>query len=312
MPTSNDAPEDEGQVSTKALSAGVSGAAGAVMTTVLFYPIELVKNRLQAQVRGTGFAYDGLAHGLVSVVKDEGLSALYTGVGPTVSRALTSDFATIFFGELFIGRYARALGCPSSSAPGLPLRILGACTSVALTLPLETISTRVTTSRPSLSFFGASRILWQEGGFRAFWRGMNVMLILCVNPALTFTSFDWLKRLLFFVRSGVHQSQTGGDKSDQKRLSFWESFLVGAAAKLLTLSIVYPLIRGKFLLQARDTGDTGIFGVLRQVARQEGLRSWYVGLDAQLSKSLLSTALMLSVKEGLEAQCQRLVTGRSC
>lgn len=270
-----------------------------MLTTILFYPVELVKNRLQSAVRGgNGFAYEGLADGLVCVVREEGVMGLFTGIRPVVLRALTSDFATVWLGELLVG-LCRGLGAASE----LPLRVAGGWGSVAMTLPLETISTRVTCTRPPLSVRTASLELWREGGLLAFWRGFRVMLVLCVNPALTFTAFGWLRSLYYMAVRSWRSLPDGAEPT----LSWAQAFFIGAAAKLITLCSVYPLIRAKFVLQAGTGEGTGLFQVLRAVALKEGVRGLYRGLDAQLSKSLLSTALMLAVKERTEERWHRLL-----
>lgn len=283
----------------KAVAAAAAGGTGAVLTTVLFYPVELVKNRLQSAVQGgAGFAYTSLADGLISILREEGVMGLFTGIRPVVIRALASDFATVWFGELLVG-LCRGLG----AAAELPLRVAGGWGSVALTLPLETVSTRVTCTRPPLSVRAASLGLWREGGLRAFWRGFGVMLVLCVNPALTFTAFGWIRSAFHMARRTWQGPLDGAEPA----LSWLQAFIIGAAAKLITLCSVYPLIRAKFVLQAGTGKGTDLFQVLRTVAREEGTRGLYRGIDAQLSKSLLSTALMLAVKERTEAHWRRLL-----
>merc|ERR1719323_1761156 len=138
----------------EAAAAAAAGSTGAVLTTVLFYPVELVKNRLQSSARGdAAFAYRGLTDGLRCVVREEGAGGLFTGIQPVVLRAVTSDFATIFFGDLLIGWRGHG---PSA----LLLRFLGGWASVLLTLPLEVVSTRVTCARPPVSARTAAGQLW--------------------------------------------------------------------------------------------------------------------------------------------------------
>lgn len=289
-------------VSLKALAAAAAGGTGAVMTTLMFYPVELVKNRLQAATHdGAGFAYKGLKDGLLTIVREEGVPGLFTGLRPVVLRAMTSDFATIWFGEVLVGSWSQA-------ALELPLRVVGGWCSVTLTLPLETLSTRVTCARPPLSAKDAALALWKEGGALAFWRGLRVMLVLCINPALTYTAFGWLRKLFFVLRSAC--SRPRHDDENSSSLSLPQAFGVGVAAKMLTLCAIYPLIRAKFMLQARSGGGTGLLEVLRETAVRDGFWSLYKGLDAQLSKSLLSTALMLTVKERTEVWWREVLLGR--
>jgi len=280
----------------KALSAAAACSTGALLTTAMFYPVELVKNRLQAAALGDGgFAYKGLLDGLKTVFREEGLKGLFIGINSIMVRAVSSDFLTMWFGERFISGWGKGPGC---NAMELPLRIAGGWISVCITMPLETISTRVTCARPPLTTSGAIRELWKEGRFAAFWRGLRVMLVLCVNPALTFTAFGWIRSAYFAVCRRLKSELDKQKSSDKEEMLSWsEAFVVGVVAKFLTLSVVYPLIRAKFLLQARGSSGLGLLGVLKRTAATEGYSSLYKGLDAQLSKSLLSAALTLAVKE---------------
>jgi len=323
----------------KALAAAAGASSGELLTTAVFYPVELVKSRLQAAVQGEGggYAYAGVVDGLRSIVREEGIQGLFTGLPSVSARALASECATVYFGEFLLSWYlrrsrssrrgenhdsVRALRSFSDSdnfdGPGgedsdeseppgndsggsvlasVLLRTLGGWASIALTLPLETVATRVTVARVPLGAVAAVRQLWQEGGFGAFWRGLRVSLLLCLNPALMLTAVDRL-RALFLALWRTSQ------------LSWLQAFSVGAAAKLLTMSLVYPLVRGKVLLQARDTKGAGIFSILLRIAKQEGLVGLYKGLGAQLSKSLMSASLKYAVKERTEESWRRLLLGR--
>lgn len=297
-------------VARDALAAAAAGGTGAVLTTVLFYPTELVKNRMQSSLKGGDFAYTGLFDGVRTILRAEGVRGLFAGVMPVTLRALATDFLFIGAGDLLIGTYRRAAGRDPAPAVDLALRVAGGWLSTPLSLPLDTVSALVVASKPRLSAGAAARRLLREGGVRAFFRGLRVMLILCVSPALTFATFDllhgWLQRWLGKRRE--QKGRGGGADAPKVRLSALQVFLLGAVTKLVTLIPMYPLIRGKFLLQVH--GDIGLVAVLRKVAAQEGPRSLYKGLEAQLSKSLLSTALLLTVKEQTQVFWRRLLLPR--
>lgn len=297
--------EDDGQqkllLMEGALAAAAAGTTGAMLSTVSLYPVELVKNRLQAAALGkSSFPYTSVVDGLLTILREDGLHGLFLGLGPILSRCIVSDFATYFFGDLLLG----VSGTSRSSAAALPLKIAGASMSTMLSLPLENISTRVTVSLPPVSAIVATRQLWREGGLASFWRGVRVMQALCINPALSHCCFEWLRS--FWIRLKYPNSEC----NKTQKLSLMEAFAIGAIAKMLTMLFVYPLIRGKFLLQARDTAGAGLFQVLREVYQDTGFRGLYKGLDAQLSKSLLSNALQFATKEQTESRWRSFVLSR--
>ncbi|CAJ1434745.1 unnamed protein product, partial [Effrenium voratum] len=94
----------------------------------------------------------------------------------------------------------------------------------------------VTTSFPPLTTRMATRALWSEGGLQAFWRGLRVNLVLCLNPGLTFTALAQIKRLILSLRR-------------RQQMSVLEAALAGVLAKFLALLLSYPLMRGKSLVQ---------------------------------------------------------------
>ncbi|CAE8712894.1 unnamed protein product [Polarella glacialis] len=288
-----------------AFVAAASTTVGELLTTVLLYPIELVKTRLQTSISktdGSGFAYTGLLDGLASVLREEGPQGLFTGILPVIVRAVCTDFASVFFGESLITRYG-SRGDSANAMLALLLRTLGCWVSIALTLPLEAVATRVTTARRPISAAAAARALWREGGPAAFWRGLPVGLLLCLNPALMFTVMDRLKLVILSLRRGL---PTSGDGVDQ--MSLMEASFAGAASKLLTMLLVYPMIRGKSLIQARDMGGAGILQVMLGLVREGGIQSLYQGIVAQLSKSVLSSSVKYAVKEQTEGKFRRMMS----
>eukprot|EP00930_Biecheleria_cincta_P058249 TRINITY_DN44103_c0_g1_i1.p1 TRINITY_DN44103_c0_g1~~TRINITY_DN44103_c0_g1_i1.p1 ORF type:complete len:350 (-),score=37.09 TRINITY_DN44103_c0_g1_i1:70-1086(-) len=289
------------EVHGKAFAAAASTTAGELITTLVLYPVELVKSRLQASAQsfgGGGYEYNGLADGLITVLREEGLQGLFTGIRSVMVRSAATDFVAVYAGESLLWKYTDG----TNGVQALVLRTLGCAVSVLLTLPLENIAARVTTSRATPSTASAMRAIWQAGGLGAFWRGLYVNLLLCFNPGLTFTAMAQLKTIILLWRRRL--VAVGSNVS---QLSWPEACAAGVAAKLCAMLLVYPLIRAKSLIQARDVGGAGILQVLSRVARHEGFRSLYQGLGAQLSKSLLSAALKYAVKERTEEIFHRMI-----
>jgi len=268
------------------LEVAASITAGELLTTVLFYPVELVKSRLQASAQSfasSSYQYSGLVDGLLSILQKNGVKGLFVGIAPVIVRAGSSDFVAAFAGEALLQRFRlESLGF----LQGLFWRTLGCAVSVLSTMPFESVAARVTTSSPPLTSRGAVKVLWHEGGLKTFWRGLGVNLVLCLNPGLTFTALAQIKNLFLSLWR-------------RQRLSTAEAAFAGVLAKLLALLISYPLMRGKSLVQARNTSG-GVRQVLSSVAKDEGMRSLYQGFTAQLSKSLMSAAVKYAIKERME------------
>ncbi|OLQ07204.1 FK506-binding protein 1A [Symbiodinium microadriaticum] len=114
-----------------------------LITTVVFYPVELVKSRMQAAAltyASSSYGYKGLADGILCILRDEGVQGLFTGLRPVILRACASDFVAVYAGEKLLQRFRVEGGF---ALQDLLWRTLGCCVSVLTTLPLEGIATRV-------------------------------------------------------------------------------------------------------------------------------------------------------------------------
>merc|ERR1719461_2699291 len=112
------------------------GCKGALEPPCLKQGKQEISVVAQATVRGEkGFAYTGLINGILCVTRDEGIRGLFQGLNMTVLRSVVSDFATVFFGEFMLVSY-RHIGGRNEGMAAIPLRTIGGCASILLTLPL--------------------------------------------------------------------------------------------------------------------------------------------------------------------------------
>nr|GEX73029.1 peroxisomal adenine nucleotide carrier 1-like [Tanacetum cinerariifolium] len=179
----------------------------------------------------------------------------------------------------------------------------GACTAI-ITQPLDTASSRMQTSA-----FGRSKGLWSmltEGSWSEAFDGLGISLLLTSNPAIQYTVFDQLKQKLL-----DGQLKKAGIGSSPESLSAFSAFLLGAISKSIATVLTYPAIRCKVMIQAASSDDNTkenkkkprktISGVIDAIWKQEGVFGFFKGLDAQIVKTVLSSALLLMIKEKITA-----------
>lgn len=189
----------------------------------------------------------------------------------------------------------------------------GACT-VIVTQPLDTASSRMQTSE-----FGKSKGLWKtfsEFTWREAFDGLGISLLLTINPSIQYTVFDQLKQRLLKEK----QSRSRGTGSSPESLSAFSAFVLGAVSKCVATCTTYPAIRCKVTIQAAesDEDDTKepwpkaektITGAMYAIWRREGLLGFFKGLQAQILKTVLSSALLLMVKEKITKSTWVLMLG---
>lgn len=144
------------------------------------------------------------------------------------------------------------------------------------------------------SIVGVTRDIYREDGVTGFWRGLKPSLVLCANPAITYGVFERVKNVVLAASGDV-------------RMTPGKSFLVGALAKSLATVITFPYILAKIRLQARNTQFDSAWRLLLHTARTGGLRAWYHGMQAQITKAVISQALLFWAREYLEIWTRTLL-----
>ncbi|KAH0362307.1 hypothetical protein KCU65_g8120, partial [Aureobasidium melanogenum] len=199
-----------GEITSKAtflagLLAGVTEAV-AVVT-----PMEVVKIRLQAQHHSMADPLDvpkyrNAAHALYTVVKEEGVGALYRGVSLTALRQGTNQAANFTaYTELKAWLQERS-GNPSAALPGWQTAFIGLISGAVgpfSNAPIDTIKTRLQRNPAQPGETAVGRIvtiasqMWKQEGVRAFWMGITPRVMrVAPGQAVTFAVYEYLKGVL--------------------------------------------------------------------------------------------------------------------
>eukprot|EP00511_Aplanochytrium_stocchinoi_P002966 CAMPEP_0204824842 /NCGR_PEP_ID=MMETSP1346-20131115/2825_1 /ASSEMBLY_ACC=CAM_ASM_000771 /TAXON_ID=215587 /ORGANISM="Aplanochytrium stocchinoi, Strain GSBS06" /LENGTH=308 /DNA_ID=CAMNT_0051952215 /DNA_START=125 /DNA_END=1051 /DNA_ORIENTATION=- len=288
-----------------------SAAAGAAISTLAFYPLELIKTRLQAQVGAknkanseeTSTDSDVHASGLdafYSIVSSQGYSGLYQGVTPVLFRSISSDSLYFLISTKVMNAVKARLQRELSTTEAIVIGFLSACSTQLFAHPVDTICTKVVTDRQNRPANYHIQSITRRLGFTGLWKGYSASMILSLNPALQFTTFDKMKNIIL-------------EKLEKTELNPGETFLLGMATKAMTLTVIYPLIRGKIRMQAtieknHNAGNNGsMLYSLKEIYDAEGVGGYYKGLNEQLLKSIMSTALLLTAKDSIARTIKRLI-----
>ncbi|KAA3472677.1 peroxisomal adenine nucleotide carrier 1-like [Gossypium australe] len=183
----------------------------------------------------------------------------------------------------------------------------GKDTDVVAIKPLDTASSRMQTSA-----YGKSKGLWKtltEGTLSDAFDGLGISLLLTSNPAIQFTVFDQLKQRLL-----KQKLKEADHDSSPVVLSAFTAFLVGAISKSVATILTYPAIRCKVMIQASDPDEDDdktkraqrkprktVSSVFCNIWKKEGIPGFFKGIEAQITKTVLSSALLLMIKEKISA-----------
>ncbi|KAL0388637.1 UNVERIFIED_CONTAM: Peroxisomal adenine nucleotide carrier 1 [Sesamum radiatum] len=291
-------------VDMESLVEATSGAVGALVSTTVLYPLDTCKTKYQAENRAHQHQkYRNISDVLWEAISKGQVLSLYQGLGTKNLQSFISQFI-YFYGYSFFKRlYLRESRSKSigTTANLIIAAAAGACTAIA-TQPLDTASSRMQTSD-----FGKSKGLWEslsEGTWGDAFDGLGVSLLLITNPSIQYTVFDQLKHRM--LKGNMTKQRE--DVSSPKALSAFSAFFLGAVSKCIATCLTYPAIRCKVMIQSAksDEPEEGkpqpkshktLSGTVHSIWEKEGILGFFKGLQAQMLKTVLTSALLLMIKE---------------
>ncbi|XP_010464049.1 PREDICTED: peroxisomal adenine nucleotide carrier 1 [Camelina sativa] len=297
-------------IDLESVSEATSGAIGSLLSTTILYPLDTCKSKFQAEVRARGQQkYRYLSDVMWEAISKGQVFSLYQGLGTKNFQSFISQFIYFYSYSYFKRVHSERTGSKSigTKANLLIAAAAGACTSL-LIQPLDTASSRMQTSE-----FGESKGLWKtltEGTWGDAFDGLGISLLLTSNPAIQYTVFDQLKQHLLKQKNANAEN---GSTSSPVVLSAFMAFVLGAVSKSAATVLTYPAIRCKVMIQAADDSKENetkkprrrtrktISGVVYDIWRKEGTLGFFKGLQAQILKTVLSSALLLMIKEKITA-----------
>ncbi|GAB1192001.1 mitochondrial carrier domain-containing protein [Aspergillus pseudonomiae] len=281
----------------------VAGATGAVLANAIVYPLDLVKTKLQVQVKnapesksGDVVHYESTLDAINKIVEKEGIEGLYSGMVGSLLGVASTNFAYFYWYSVVRSLYmaSKSVSKPPGTAMELSLGAVSGAIAQIFTIPVAVITTRQQT-QPKSEKKGlietGKEVVNSEDGWTGLWRGLKASLILVVNPAITYGAYQRLKDVLFKGRNNLKP---------------WEAFLLGALSKAMATIATQPLIVAKVGLQSRPPpGREGkpfkTFGeVMRYIIQNEGALSLFKGIGPQILKGLLVQGLLMMTKERME------------
>ena len=130
------------------------------------------------------------------------------------------------------------------------------------------------------------KLLYEEGGWRIFWRGMSANLIGLSHAAVQFPTYERLKKLL---------------KRDKEQESALDLLLASGLSKMTASLLTYPheVVRSR-MMDARVSSTAtasavaakvGLVNTCRQIYTAEGMLGFYAGLPISLIRVIPNTCI---------------------
>jgi len=245
----------------------VAGSLASVTAMTTTYPLDSIRARIQLDTLSPS---DTTLKLLVRLLNEEGVAPLYRGLAPTLQSLCASNFVYFY---VFHGIKNQVKG---TALKHLVIGAFAGAVNVLVTTPLWVVNTRIRMGANYKSISdGLSKVAKAEG-IKALWAGTYPSLLLAINPAIQFMTYEGLKRKF-----------KGG------ALLY---FLFGAMAKCISTIATYPLQ----LVQAKmrhGCGNKTAKVILMEILKQHGFIGLYKGMESKLLQTVVTAALMFAFYE---------------
>lgn len=282
----------------------VSGSFGGVVEASCLQPIDVIKTRLQLDRTGS---YKGIIHCGSTIVKNEGVRALWKGLTPFGTH-LTLKYALRMGSNAVLQSAFKDSQTGKISHHGRLLSGFGAGVLEALVIvtPFEVVKIRLQQQRglsPELLKYKGpvhcARMIVTEEGLRGLWAGAAPTVMRNgTNQAAMFSAKNAFDGLLWSKHEG-----------DGKTLLPWQSmisgFLAGTAGPVCTGP--FDVVKTRLMAQSRSSGlkYRGMFHAIRTIHAEEGILALWKGLLPRLMRIPPGQAIMWAVADQITGFYER-------
>ncbi|GAM22317.1 hypothetical protein SAMD00019534_054920 [Acytostelium subglobosum LB1] len=286
---------------------GVSAALGSTVSIAVLQPFDMLKVRLQ----GSGYAATGTVAaprpGLIgtffTVLRNEGPSQFWRGIGPTVIANSVAWGVYMHFYETFKNMLKKQTG--TETLPiymGFGAGVAAGMSQVFITNPIFLIKTRMQLQTPGspsyyTGFIDGLRKTVTGEGFFGLYKGVVPGLWLTFHGGIQMSTYDEIKQ--FFCR------RAGGKPLGE--LTKTEIFAAGCLSKFLASTSLYPfqVIKTRLQDERNIPGKdkvvyTGTLDVARKIYRSEGIYGFYRGVLPNTMKVIPNSSITLLAFEEIK------------
>lgn len=308
--------QQEDTIASEVIAASLGGAISASV----LYPLEVLKTKMQAGGEDDDDEKDNseekqpptMVEYATRLYRKEGAGTFVHGMETSAFQSATEKALYFFAYQVLKDAYATVTS--STKLDGFSNLLLGCAAEWAhlpITLPIDVWTTKIQTSRNPDDTPMALLLTLLNAGPSKMYKGIQAYTVLCLKPALQYTIFEQVKAAVVATRV-------------QKALTTAEAFLLGMVARTIATVVVFPYLRAKVMMQAAkstpDGGSAGTDGkpsadttsipaMLGKMYRQGGFALWFQGLGPELTRGVLSAALMMTIKEKIAIIVKGMILG---
>ncbi|KAJ2957279.1 hypothetical protein NQZ79_g6996 [Umbelopsis isabellina] len=313
----------------------LSACSGALLTSLLVTPLDVVKTRLQSQEKcATGSIHfhriadagnkqlNGTLDGLYKIVRYEGVTSLWRGLSPALAMSIPATIIYFVGYDAVRDKTRHHIGEQSLLYQYSPLwaggvarkanqSLSGIVSAFAAFLisPIELFRTRMQSVDGVNGFksvFSGVQTMVRQHGPRSLWRG----LVPTMWRDVPFSAFYWMSyeksRSVLLSRMAIDNSSGPVDAMTEFQMAFAAGAISGMIAAVLTTP--FDVVKTRLQVGSREdlilpNVERRMLNSLKDILRAEGIRGLYrarskiPGCIPRLAKIAPSCAIMISSYE---------------
>ncbi|XP_077793030.1 mitochondrial glutathione transporter SLC25A40 isoform X2 [Podarcis muralis] len=302
-----------------------SSGCGAVITSVLVTPLDVVKVRLQAQsnpnLKGKAFLdsdgltdhvylyengtgktwhktagrFTGMTDAFVKIVQREGVKSLWSGLFPSLAVSVPTTVVYFTCYDQLHDTFGSKIGEDHDSVPLIAGGLARLCAATA-TSPIEMIKTRMQSRRLSYKKLLAcisSNVT--QSGWLSLWKGWGPTVLRDVPfSALYWCNYEYLKKRL---------CKKLGKREPTFLITFSSGAVAGSIAAVLTLPFDVVKTHKQTEMwepvstHASQQRSLSIWELMKRIVAENGFTGLYTGIIPRLTKIAPACAIMISAYE---------------
>lgn len=235
----------------------------------------------------------GLYYCLRYIVKNEGFSALFKGLGPNLVGVAPSR-AIYFFCYANTKNRLNSIWTPDTPLVHVCSAVTAGVTACTATNPIWFIKTRLQLDQKrgnSLTTRQCIQNIYQTSGVMGFYKGISASYVGVTETVIHFVIYEAIKAKL------LSNSNPNASETERTYTDFLRFMVAGACSKTTATCIAYPHEVVRTRLREEGNKYRSFFQTLLLVAREEGHRGLYRGLATQLVRQIPNTATMMATYE---------------
>lgn len=292
---------------------GCAGAAGGVSAISVFYPLNIVRTKLQTD--DPNKPARSMAAVTQEIIESDGIPGLFTGWWGQVVALGTSNFVYFYMYNMLKVIVQKKTNATITPAVNLAVGAVAGVVNVLATTPLWMVCTQLAVqakqgskeggAEPYAGMWDGLTRCYKAEGIDGLWKGLGPNLALVSNPTIHFFVYERVR-----IIAAKIAAKRGSP------INSLEFFAMGAIAKAVATVLTYPIQIAQSQLRNDRKGKdgkrkyTGSVDCLMKIYATAGLGGWFRGMGAKLWQTVLTAAFQFMTYEKMRLLVFKTLTGK--